>query len=245
MRTDEYATLAALENGVIEIRGEFLWGSNYTFLVNVKHNHEIFQAVYKPSRGIRPLWDFPKESLPRREVASYLVSRALGWDLVPPTAYRTDAALGPGSLQCFVEHDPEYHYFNFDPGDVQRLRPTAVFDILINNADRKGSHIIFDPDDRLWLIDHGICFHKINKLRTVVWDFMGEKIPDDMLNDLINLQDQLIRNDGVVSSFEDDLKQHISSEEIMAFKERLVDLVQTSCFPAPDPERRHYPWPQI
>ena len=113
----------------------------------------------------------------RRKAAAYLVSEALGWRLVPPTVYRQQAPIGPGSLQLFVEHDPEYHYFNFKEADRQRLRPVALFDLLINNADRKGSHVLLDPNDHLWLIDHGLCFHREDKLRTVIWDFTARQFP--------------------------------------------------------------------
>src|SRR3990172_8423486 len=145
MRTDK-SLLTALEKGQITIQGEFLWGSNYTFQVLVEHEGKTLQAVYKPTRGERPLWDFPKASLARREVAAFLVSEVLGWSLVPPTVYRRQAPIGPGSLQLYVEHDPEYHYFNFSQVDRQRLRPVALFDLLINNADRKGSHLLIDEN---------------------------------------------------------------------------------------------------
>ena len=171
-------TLDILSKGELAIKGEFLWGSNYTFLVDVHSEKGELAAVYKPTRGVRPLWDFPDSSLARRETAAFLVSEALGWRLVPPTILRKKGPLGAGSLQIFVEHDPEYHYFNFSEEDRQRLRPVAVFDLLVNNADRKGSHILLDPDRRIWLIDHGLCFHTDDKLRTVIWDFVGEPIPD-------------------------------------------------------------------
>ncbi len=140
--------------------------------------------MYKPTRGERPLWDFPPASLAGREVAAYLVSEALGWRLVPPTIYRKKGPLGPGSLQAFVEHDPEYHYFTFNESDRQRLRPVALFDLLINNADRKGSHVLLDEQDHMWLIDHGVCFHVEDKIRTVIWDFAGEPFPDALCSDL-------------------------------------------------------------
>ncbi len=110
--------------------------------------------------------------------------------MVPETIYRRRAPVGPGSLQRFIEHNPEYHYFNFNEEDHQRLRPVALFDLVINNADRKGGHILFDESGHIWLIDHGICFHVEDKLRTVVWDFAGEPIPQDLkavLEKLLNL----------------------------------------------------------
>ena len=191
MPDSDEAILTALQSGKILVKGEFLWGSNYTFLAQIEHAGENLAGVYKPTRGERPLWDFPVATLARREVAAYLVSEALGWRLVPPTVYRRDGPAGPGSLQLYVEHDPEYHYFNFSQEDIQRLRPVALFDLLINNADRKGSHILVDQDRHLWLIDHGICFHEEDKLRTVIWDFAGEPFPDELCSTLSDFLQKL------------------------------------------------------
>ena len=179
--------LNLLQHGEITIKGEFVWGSNYTFLAEVSQNGDKILSVYKPSRGERPLWDFPPASLARREAAAYLVSEALGWELVPPTVYRKKAPIGPGSLQLFIEHDPELHYFNLTWTTARGLRPVVLFDLLVNNADRKGSHLLFDNNHHLWLIDHGICFHAEDKLRTVIWDFAGEPIPENLLADLRRL----------------------------------------------------------
>lgn len=234
-----------LLSGEIRLRGEFIWGSNYTFLVDVADTGHCFQAVYKPTRGTRNLWDFPKSSLARREVAAYLVSNALGWNLVPPTIYREEAPLGTGSLQLFIEHNPEYHYFNFRPEHIQLLRPTVLFDIVINNADRKGSHIIFDENQHLWLIDHGICFHAEEKLRTVIWDFAGQEIPLDLLGDLENFLKLLENQFDDTTSFHLQLSSYLTQVEIQAMKFRLAGLINLGKFPFPDPNRRNYPWPEI
>src|SRR4030043_1029184 len=186
-----------LQSGEITIKGEFVWGSNYTFLAEVCQNEHVIQSVYKPSRGERPLWDFPPTSLARREAAAYLVSEVLGWELVPPTVYRKKAPIGPGSLQLFIDHNPEVHYFNLNKVDLQSLRPVVLFDLLVNNADRKGSHLLFDTSHHLWLIDHGICFHAEDKLRTVIWDFAGEPIPESLLTDLDDFLKSLIPDTGV------------------------------------------------
>lgn len=227
------------------MRGEFLWGSNYTFLTAVQSNDHQSLAVYKPTRGVRPLWDFPQSSLAKREVAAYVLSEALGWGLVPATVYRQDGPLGAGSLQSFVEHDPEYHYFRFSKRHIQRLRPTALFDIMINNADRKGSHILFDPDDHLWLIDHGICFHVAPKLRTVVWDFVGEQIPENLLCDLVDLHQQLKDGMNKPDTWVSTLGKYINNLEIKALSDRIGWLVESGTFPVPDPNRRQIPWPEI
>ncbi len=149
--------LALLSAGALELKGQFAWGSNYTFLVQVSAGDQVVPAVYKPARGERPLWDFPDGSLAQREVAAYVVSRALGWDLVPPTVLRPDGPAGPGSLQLFVDADPERHYFTFSNEEKQRLRPAAAFDMLVNNADRKAGHVLLGDArspvaDRPWRV---------------------------------------------------------------------------------------------
>src|SRR5512139_3932531 len=113
----ENPTFNVLLRGELTIKGKFVWGSNYTFLVEVAHAGNVVPAVYKPSRGERPLWDFPAHSLAHREAAAYLVSQALGWQLVPETVYRKHGPVGPGSLQRYIDHDAEYHYFNFSEED--------------------------------------------------------------------------------------------------------------------------------
>ena len=245
MQWDDTDNLERLLRGEMEIRGEFMWGSNYTFLALVNHAGETIQAVYKPTRGERPLWDFPAASLARREVAAYLVSEALGWRLVPPTVYRKQGPLGPGSLQLYIEHDPEYHYFTFSKEDRTRLRSVAAFDLLINNADRKGSHVLVDPDGHLWLIDHGVCFHVEEKLRTVIWDFTGQPLGDDLCGSLADFHTKLIDTAEGESALAQSLKPYLSRGEIKALQARAEQLVNQSVFPPPDPYRRPYPWPQI
>jgi uncharacterized repeat protein (TIGR03843 family) len=230
-----------LRNGEITIKGEFAWGSNYTFLAEVGNDGDKILSVYKPSRGERPLYDFPPASLARREAAAYVVSEGLGWELVPPTVFRKKAPIGPGSLQLYIEHDPEIHYFNLDEGDRQRLRPVVLFDLLINNADRKGSHLLFDIDNHLWLIDHGICFHTEDKLRTVIWDFAGEPIPDKLINDLQGFIQLL---DPSTSLFKD-LHSLIAPQEIKALATRAELLITQGIFPQPDPNHRSFPWPPL
>lgn len=243
--SEQVDILSVLELGDISLKGEFIWGSNYTFLVEVQHQGSSLLGVYKPSRGERPLWDFPTASLAKREAAAYLVSEALGWRLVPPTVYRRKGPYGAGSLQLYIEHDPEYHYFRFTDEDLQRLRPVVVFDLLINNADRKGSHILKDPDGRLWLIDHGVCFHVEDKLRTVIWDFVGEPIPDELLADLRNLAMQLDSAPQQAGDLAQMLHRYLSWAEIRALQRRALRIAEAAIFPEPDPHRRPFPWPQI
>lgn len=233
--------LEILNNGTLDLEGQFLWGSNYTYMVNVNLDGDELLAVYKPTRGERPLIDFPSASLAGREVAAFLVSEAMGLDLVPPTVFRNDGPAGPGSLQLFVEHDPEYHYFNFEHSDRIRLEPVVLFDVVVNNADRKGGHILFDPNDHMWLIDHGLCFHVQDKLRTVIWDFAGEPIPNglsiamDRLNDSLDSDALLIK----------ELNAHLNQPEVSALINRSKKLVESGIFPLPDPNRRSFPYPPI
>ena len=234
-------TLELLQPGEITIQGQFAWGSNYTFLVDVTHAGSVLQAVYKPSRGERPLWDFPARSLAHREVAAYLVSQALGWDLVPETVYRRQGPAGAGSLQRFVDHAPDYHYFNFSEAGHQRLRPVALFDLLVNNADRKGGHVLIDPEEHIWLIDHGICFHVEDKLRTVIWDFAGEPIPNALIDDLRRLSEQLDPQAELYAV----LRPHLSKGELSVLRQRADHLSAQGIYPNPPTNHRPYPWPPL
>jgi uncharacterized repeat protein (TIGR03843 family) len=241
-QAEKETIIMALQKGELDLQGQFLSGSNYTLLGKVKLEENVMDVVYKPSRGEQPLWDFPNGTLSKREVAAYHVSEALGWNLVPPTVYRRrNVPFGPGSVQQFIEHDPEYHYFRFCEEDKQRLRPVALFDLLINNADRKGGHIISDHNGYLWLIDHGICFHAEQKLRTVIWDFSGEDIPEKLLEDIGRLVEQL-ETKGDLSQC---LHGLLQPGEISALKARGRYLLENKHFPGPSGNRRPYPWPAI
>jgi len=234
------SVLHSLRTGEISLRGQFAWGSNHTFLVEISNADEPLLAVYKPSNGVQPLWDFPSDTLALREVAAFQISQALGWDLVPPTVSREDGPAGGGSLQLFLDVDPESSYFTLSEGERQRLRPAAVYDVLINNADRKAGHVTLMPDGRIQLIDHGICFHAEYKLRTVIWDFAGEAIPASLLEDLESLAAKLDDRD----SLHMDLATLLSSAEIKALRDRISLLLDDRRFPAPGP-RRNYPFPLV
>lgn len=234
-------TLTTLIKGEIIIKGQFMWGSNYTFLVEVKFNASTLPAVYKPSEGERLLWDFPAATLAHREVAAYLVSEAIGWELVPPTVYRYQGPAGPGSLQLFVEHNPDIHFFTFPTEKRQNLRVVALFDLLINNADRKGGHLLVGEDGHLWLIDHGVCFHVEDKLRTVIWNFAGETIPNELLVDIKSFHDRLTSE----KEFRTKLEEHLSHQEVIALIKRAKHLLEKNFFPQPPDGRRSYPWPPV
>jgi hypothetical protein len=229
-----------LAEGTIRLEGQFVWGSNYTFLARLHHAAGEVMAVYKPQAGERPLWDFPDGTLAAREVAAWQTSEALGWQLVPPTVLRPDGPAGAGSLQLFLDLDPERHFFTFDSAEKQRLRPAAVFDALINNADRKAGHILMAPDGHVWLIDHGVCFHHEAKLRTVLWDFAGEPIPEALLADVNRFARDLERDSRLRAAFD----TLLSAEEIAALQSRASLIVRQGMFPYPG-EGRPYPWPLL
>ncbi len=239
---DKDRILTALQKGTFELQGQFVNSSNYTFLGMLTYEDLKFEVVYKPTRGQRPLWDFPDRTLTKREVAAFIVSEALGWELVPPTVYRRQKTpLGSGSLQYYIHHNPEYHYFNFSLQHRQRLRPVVLFDLLVNNADRKGGHVLVDNNDHLWLIDHGVCFHVEHKLRTVIWDFAGEAIPPHLLDDLKRFEQTLEEKKQGYES----LKPLLSPAEIKALQRRSRMLRTLGTFPHPDSGRRSYPWPPV
>ena len=237
----------ALEHGELELKGQFLLGSNYTFLVKVRHEGQEIPAIYKPARGEQPLWDFPEASLAGREVAAYLVSEALGFNFVPLTVLRADGPFGSGSLQQSIEYDPNYHYFTFSESDRERLRPVALFDLLVNNADRKGSHLLIEKGtNKLWLIDHGLCFHAEDKLRTVLWDFAGEALPDELLATLRTLRSILAHSRSAPHApISTTLPSYLQPEELASLAARADCLLANPVFPHPPEDRRAYPYPPL
>jgi hypothetical protein len=222
------------------VEGQFTWGSNYTFLARLRHPAGDLPAVYKPQRGERPLWDFPDGTLAAREVAAWRTSERLGWRLVPPTVLRQDGPFGAGSLQLFLDLDPDRHYFTVGEAERQRLRPAALFDLLVNNADRKGGHVLIADDGHVWLIDHGVCFHPEDKLRTVIWDFAGEPIPHPLLEAIDRFGRQLASGTEGRAEFE----ALLSSEEVEALQQRAASIAAAGVFPFPG-EERPYPWPIV
>jgi uncharacterized repeat protein (TIGR03843 family) len=232
--------LALLERGEVELRGRMPWSSNATFLVSLHLAGEAgdtdgTHAIYKPVRGERPLWDFPP-GLYKREVAAYVVDRALGWGHVPETLVRSDAPLGVGSLQRFVDADFDEHYFTLLERDEHRdaLRRIAVFDLVANNADRKGGHCLLGEDGHVWAIDHGLCFADEPKLRTVMWDFAGERVPAALRDDCAR----------VASSLPRELDVLLDAPERAALVARLRAVSRLDRFPEPG-SGRPYPWPMV
>src|SRR5919108_2037983 len=181
-----------LREGRIKARGLMPDCSNYTYLAEVcGSDGEQMLAVYKPAAGETPLVDFPDGTLGKREVAAYLVSAALGWEIVPYTVYRTDAPLGPGSLQQFIVADLKEHYFSLMPARAIDFKTMAAFDVIVNNADRKSGHCLIDRASHIWGVDNGLTFHPLPKLRTVIWEFAGEEVPEHLRNDARRLVKRL------------------------------------------------------
>jgi uncharacterized repeat protein (TIGR03843 family) len=235
-----------LERGELEVLGRMPWASNQTYLGRLcldgpgeggVPEQQTALAIYKPRRGERPLWDFPEGTLCRREVASRLVSEALGWAIVPPTLLRP-GPLGEGMVQLFVDHDPENHYFTLRDAYPERFRQFALFDVIANNADRKSGHCLLDGDGHVWGIDHGVTFHRSVKLRTVIWDFEGERIDDDLAAGLDRADAAF---DGELG---EGLSRLLSPAEVDAARRRLQWLLSKRVFPSPMTDYP-YPWPMV
>lgn len=231
-------TLEVLAVGELSIDGLFEAGSNYTFLTTLRCAETVLQAVYKPTRGEQPLWDFPEGTLAQREVAAYELSTLLGWQLVPPTVQR-DGPHGPGSAQLYLDIDPQGHWFNFNEEEKAACLHVAVFDFLANNADRKAGHVLRDRGGAIWLIDHGICFHEQPKLRTVIWDFAGQPLPEEILADVGALKQRLA---GPADSTA--LRALLSEAEFKALQTRTRQLLRAGHLPEPHPGR-NFPWPPL
>jgi uncharacterized repeat protein (TIGR03843 family) len=230
------ARLELLRTADIEIEGRMPWSSNATLLCNLKVDGEqVGQAIYKPLRGERPLWDF-EPGLHKREYGAFVLSEAMGLGIVPPTILR-DGPVGDGSLQWFVDADHQQHYFTIyeHREDLhEALKAFAFFDIIANNTDRKSGHVLIDGDDRLWGIDHGLCFAAEFKLRTVVWEFGGEPVPDLYLT----VAEELLERMPL------ELTELLTDDEVDAMRERAQWIVEHREFPVDDTGRR-YPWPLV
>lgn len=243
LHPDADAILRLLVEANLDLHGLMPWSSNYTFLVGLEDaaRQGSVLAVYKPCAGERPLWDFPSGNLCYREFVSYLVSQVLGWPNIPPTVLR-DGPHGEGSVQLFIEAEYEAHYFNMRDTSAftPEFREIALFDYIVNNADRKGGHCLKDSQGRLWAIDHGLTFHPDYKLRTVIWDFCRESIPAPLLEDLTRFQKLLNEN----SELQQTLKQYLNQREIQALKRRVDYLLSRGHFPDMHPGR-NIPYPPI
>jgi len=236
MPADELSILELLGAADLDIEGRMPWSSNATFLARlVVDGAPRGQAIYKPVRGERPLWDF-EPGLHRREVAAYRLSAAMGLGVIPPTVLR-DGPLGEGSAQWFVDADHSQHYFTIFEArtDVHdQLRAIAAFDVVANNTDRKSGHVLIDGEGRVWGIDNGLCFSEEFKLRTVVWEFGGEPLPDALRGAIASIADAV----------PDDVAELLADDEVAALAERARLLADGGTFPV-DPSGRRYPWPLV
>lgn len=246
--------MTTLEHAPLELLGMLPGASNYTLLARLRDISEgdggspspITKAaapdgaqqlvVYKPRRGETPLWDFPSGTLCRREVAAYVVARAGGWDFIPPTVLR-DGPLGVGAVQSYIEHDPAITAFELIESHRDQLQQIAVFDLVANNADRKAGHVLLDSKRRLWGVDHGLCFHEEPKLRTVLWDFIGDPIS---VRDLELVQRLCRFLEGDIGH----LASLLSPREIEALAFRARTVLEEKTFPPPR-SSRPYPWPPV
>ena len=224
----------------IKILGLLHGASNYTFLTRLApHPPSGMNAVYKPARGESPLWDFEAGTLYKREVAAYELSKVLGWPRIPPTVVRANAPHGVGAMQMFVDADNR-HFLGQNRARRDTWVRVALFDVIANNADRKSGHCLFDSNDDVWVIDHGLTFHVDDKLRTVIWDFSGQRLPDDLCGDVERTLLQLERG-----SFGETMRSLISAGEIRVLKRRLRGVLDPAWrFPEPT-SAWSIPWPPV
>ena len=268
LAADPDRALALLREGELRIHGRLTEASNAAFYCTVSDGAQEAVCVYKPVRGERPLWDFPDGTLAGREVAAYQVSAATGWHLVPPTVLR-DGPYGEGMCQIWVESDPEAGLLALqdaeepEPGwcaigradvgegrtallvhaDDPRLRRLAVLDSVLNNADRKGGHLLPAVDGRVYGIDHGVTFAVPGKLRTLLWGWAGEPLPDEATGALTGLREQLA--DPAADSLGERLAALLTETEVAAVRERVESLLRTGLHPLPSGEWPAVPWPPI
>jgi len=228
-----------LGSGTIEPVGLLPGASNETFLCTITDGELSSYAVYKPRDGEAPLWDFPDGTLYLREMAAYVVGRAIGWDFVPPTVVR-DGPFGVGMVQLFIDHEPSEHFLTLEAAHRDLFMRVAAFDVLINNADRKSGHCLLQRETgRIFVVDHGVAFHVQPKLRTVIWDYAGVELPADVKADLARFMTTLAAGDG-----RDVLNELLTPDEMEALEVRTAGLLRHGSYPEPGPGRP-YPWPPV
>ena len=227
-----------LEEGDLRLVGLLPGASNYTFLAEVTGDGSAAQVVYKPRRGEMPLWDFPEGTLCNREVAASVTADALGWPKVPPTVLR-DGPHGPGSVQLYVDSVRGEHYFTLRERFPDVFRAVAAFDVVAGNGDRKSGHLLLAPTDSVWAVDHGLCFAARPWLRTVIWEFAGEPLPERLRGDVRRIAGEL-----GTGALRERLEGLLLPEEIDAAAGRAEELVRAGTFPHPGPGRSR-PWPAV
>jgi hypothetical protein len=232
-RAEQYLLL---NEGELDLEGRLLDASNVTLVGAIRTDRLAAECVYKPVSGERPLWDFTDGSLAAREYAAWLVSEATGWRIVPPSVLR-DGPYGPGMVQLWMNGDPGVDLAEFVRRDLPALRRMAVFDAVVNNADRKGGHIIPMADGHVYGVDHGICFSIEPKLRTLLWRWAGKPLPVAALAVLERLDEQLRGELG------EQLHEHLTRREVRRTQQRVAELLRTQVHPQPSGEWPALPWP--
>ncbi len=225
-----------LTEGELDLEGRLLDASNVTLVGAIRTDTLAGECVYKPVAGERPLWDFPDGTLAGREISAYLVSEATGWRIVPPTVLR-DGPYGTGMVQLWMDADPSVDLSDFVRRDLPALRRMAVFDAVVNNADRKGGHIIPMVDGHVYGVDHGICFSVEPKLRTLLWRWAGKPLPVEALAVLEDLAERLRGDLG------EQLHEHLTRREVRRTEQRVADLLRTQVHPRPSGDWPALPWP--
>jgi uncharacterized repeat protein (TIGR03843 family) len=233
---DDAEALLLLREGAIDVEGRMVDASNVTLFGTIRCGEIRGECVYKPVAGERPLWDFPDGTLAGREISAFLVSEATGWRVVPPTVLR-EGPFGPGMVQLWMDGDPDVDLPTFVRRDDPELRRMAVFDAVVNNADRKGGHIIPMPDGHVYGVDHGICFSVDPKLRTLLWRWAGKPLLLEHLAVLERLDEQLRGELG------EQLHEHLTRREVRRTQQRVADLLRTQVHPQPSGEWPALPWP--
>jgi uncharacterized repeat protein (TIGR03843 family) len=237
---EDAGALDLLTNGTLEVQGRLVVASNATLYCAVRHAGREAACVYKPVAGERPLWDFPSGSLAGREVAAYKVSVAAGWHLVPPTVFR-DGPVGPGMCQLWIESDETVDVIALARShDHPALREMAVFDAVVNNADRKIGHLLPDRDGKLYGCDHGVCFGEDYKLRTVLWQWRGRSLPATAIEALGRLQQELAGGELCA-----ELDRWLSPAEVEATRQRVELLLEHRIHPFPPDDWPAVPWPPV
>jgi hypothetical protein len=235
------AALDLLQHGEITVEGRVTTASNTTLYCRVELDGVAAACVYKPITGERPLWDFPDGTLAEREVATYLVGVETGWDPVPPTILR-DGPVGSGMVQLWIAHDDSFDVVGaINSGESPALQRIALLDAVVNNSDRKVSHLLVvpgeDPDVHMFGVDHGVSFGVEDKLRTVLWQWAGDPIPDDGVAVLRRLDERLRADLGKA------LSRLLTRAETTATRNRVAALLETGKFPMPPTDWPAVPWP--
>jgi uncharacterized repeat protein (TIGR03843 family) len=228
--------LRLLRDGELAVEGRLYDASNATLYCNVTLDGVTAACVYKPIAGERPLWDFPDGTLAYREVAAYVVSEAFGWDLVPPTVLR-DGPFGAGMAQLWVDVDDSVDVGALVRSDDPQLRRMAVFDAVVNNADRKGGHLLPTRDGHIYGVDHGVCFAVDDKLRTLLWRWRGKRLTEPAVDALRVVRRSL---DGELGAA---LRDLLAPEEVAATVRRVDRLLETGRHPLPNEDWPAVPWP--